>query len=162
MDAALEHLLRVQFRLTGQNDRKWGNSGIQYRSKTGIQWRAYAGPAGVYNNDWMLTGPQFDYWSGDSAHTGQAYSENTPMGIEASRNEIVRQYGNLRARKNLVGTIATTDVIAAALNPEGTWNHFEIIARGPVVMHFINGQLTAVLVESPLSVAGSTVLMPRL
>jgi hypothetical protein len=124
-----------------------GGGGIQYRSRTGIQWRAYAGPAGVYNNDWMLTGPQFDYWSGTSAHTGQAYSENTPMGIEASRNQVVRQYGNDRARKNLVGTIATTDAIAAALNPEGTWNHFEIIARGPVLMHFINGQLTAVLVE---------------
>ena len=95
----------------------------------------------------MLTGPQFDYWSGTSAHTGQAYSENTPMGIEASRNQIVRQFGNVRARKNLVGTIATTDTIAAALNPEGTWNHFEIIARGPVMMHFINGQLTAVLVD---------------
>ena len=25
--------LRLQFRLTGQNDRKWGNSGVQYRSK---------------------------------------------------------------------------------------------------------------------------------
>jgi hypothetical protein len=124
-----------------------GGGGIQYRSKTGIQWRAYAGPAGIYNNDWMLTGPQFDYWSGTSAHTGQAYSENTPMGIEASRNQIVRQFGNVRARKNLVGTIATTDTIAAALNPEGTWNHFEIIARGPVMMHFINGQLTSVLVD---------------
>ena len=124
-----------------------GGGGIQYRSKTGIQWRAYAGPAGIYNNDWMLTGPQFDYWSGTSAHTGQSYSENTPMGIEASRNQIVRQFGNQRARKNLVGTIATTDAIAAAVNPEGTWNHFEIIARGPVVMHFINGQLTSVLVD---------------
>jgi hypothetical protein len=124
-----------------------GGGGIQYRSRTGIQWRAYAGPAGIYNNDWMLTGPQFDYWSGTSAHTGQAYSENTPMGIEASRNQVVRQFGNVRARKNLVGTIATTDTIAAALNPEGTWNHFEIIARGPVMMHFINGQLTSVLVD---------------
>src|SRR5262245_924253 len=124
-----------------------GGGGIQYRSKTGIQWRAYAGPGGIYNNDWMLTGPQFDYWSGTNAHTGQAYSENTPMGIEASRNQIVRQFGNQRARKNLVGTIATTDMIAAALNPEGTWNHFEIIARGPMVLHFINGQLTSVLVD---------------
>ena len=124
-----------------------GGGGIQYRSRTGIQWRAYAGPAGIYNNDWMLTGPQFDYWSGTTAHTGQAYSENTPMGIEASRNQVVRQFGNQRARKNLVGTIATTDAIAAAVNPEGTWNHFEIIARGPVVMHFINGQLTSVLVD---------------
>jgi hypothetical protein len=124
-----------------------GGGGIQYRSRTGIQWRAYAGPAGIYNNDWMLTGPQFDYWSGNNAHTGQAYSENTPMGIEASRNQVVRQFGNVRARKNLVGTIATTDAIAAALNPEGTWNHFEVIARGPVVMHFINGQLTSILVD---------------
>lgn len=124
-----------------------GGGGIQYRSRTGIQWRAYAGPAGVYNNDWMLTGPQMDYWSGTNAHTGQAYSENTPMGIEASRNQVVRQHGNVRARKNLVGTIATTDAIAAALNPEGTWNHFEVVARGPVVMHFINGQLTSILID---------------
>jgi len=124
-----------------------GGGGIQYRSRTGIQWRTYAGPAGVYNNDWMLTGPQMDYWSGTNAHTGQAYSENTPMGIEASRNQVVRQFGNVRARKNLVGTIATTDTIAAALNPEGTWNHFEVVARGPIVMHFINGQLTSVLID---------------
>jgi hypothetical protein len=69
------------------------------------------------------------------------------MGIEASRNQVVRQFGNDRSRKNLVGTIATTDMVAAAVNPEGTWNHFEIIARGPVVMHFINGQLTSILVD---------------
>ena len=25
--------LRLQFRLTGQNDKNWGNSGVQYRSK---------------------------------------------------------------------------------------------------------------------------------
>ncbi|MEO7890006.1 MAG: DUF1080 domain-containing protein [Vicinamibacterales bacterium] len=128
-----------------------GGGGIQYRSRTGIQWRAYAGPAGIYNNDWMLTGPQFDYWSGTNANTGQAYSENTPMGIEASRNQVVLQFGNVRARKDMVGTISTVDAIAAAVNPEGTWNHFEIVARGPVVMHFINGQLTSVLVDDDLA-----------
>src|SRR4051812_11029573 len=69
------------------------------------------------------------------------------MVIEASRNQVVRQFGNHRAGKNLVGTLPPTDMIAAAPNPEGTWTHFEIMARGPVVMHFINGQLTSVLVD---------------
>jgi hypothetical protein len=51
------------------------------------------------------------------------------MGIEASRNQIVRQFGNLRARKNLVGTIATTDTIAAKKTHPSAWRRRSIKNR---------------------------------
>lgn len=38
-----------------------GGSGIQYRSQTGIPWRR-ARPGQTFNLDWMMTGPQADYW----------------------------------------------------------------------------------------------------
>src|SRR5208282_2490670 len=38
-----------------------GGSGIQYRSKTGLEWRRV--PADKQPNlDWMMTGPQADFW----------------------------------------------------------------------------------------------------
>ena len=123
-----------------------GGSGLQYRSVTGIQWRVYAGPGGVYQSKWMVTGPQSDFFAGNHIYNGQAYSENTPMGIEAFRGQVVEQWGNDRSRKNLVGIIGPFDTLASAWNPDG-WNHMEIITRGPVLMHFMNGQLTSLLID---------------
>jgi hypothetical protein len=60
-------------------------TGIQYRSKTNLPWLANINAAVAANNgpvnlDWMTTGPQADFWP-SQVHTGQAYSENTPMRI---------------------------------------------------------------------------------
>ena len=60
-----------------------GGSGIQYRSKTGLPWLANIAPAvtanvGPVNLNWMMTGPQADFWP-SRVYTGQFYSENTPM-----------------------------------------------------------------------------------
>jgi hypothetical protein len=93
----------------------------------------------------MPTGLQFDYWSGTTAHTGQAWLGEHPDGDRGPTKSDCASSA-ISGPQNPVG-IATTDAIAAALNPEAIWNHFEIIARGPGVMHFINGQLTSVLVD---------------
>jgi hypothetical protein len=71
-----------------------GGSGIQYRSKTGLPWRRPTPPGKAPPNlDWMMTGPQADFWFPVSPHqaqwTGQFYSENTPLGILAWRGEVV-------------------------------------------------------------------------
>jgi hypothetical protein len=70
-----------------------GGSGIQYRSQTGIPWRRQHPGDEHPNLDWMMTGPQADFWSPAfpiaSEWTGQFYSENTPMGILAWRGQVV-------------------------------------------------------------------------
>ena len=61
-----------------------GGSGLQYRSRTGLPWLANI-PANVtafngpVNLDWMMTGPQADFWP-SRVYTGQFCSENTPSG----------------------------------------------------------------------------------
>ena len=50
-----------------------------------------------------------------------------------------------RAAYKLVGTSAT-DHAARRLNVNG-WNQYHIIARGPVLMQLINGQLMAVAID---------------
>ena len=66
-----------------------GGSGLQYRSRSGIPWRrGVAANLGPVNLAWMLTGPQADFWP-SQIYSGQFYSENTPMGIEAYRGQVV-------------------------------------------------------------------------
>ena len=74
-----------------------GGSGIQYRSQTGLPWLANIAPAvaanvGPVNLNWMMTGPQADFWP-SRVFTGQFYSENTPMRILAWRGQVVEGFG---------------------------------------------------------------------
>ena len=84
-----------------------GGSGLQYRSRTGLPWLANI-PANVtafngpVNLDWMMTGPQADFWP-SRVYTGQFYSENTPMRILAWRGQVVEGFGE--RSKRLMGTI---------------------------------------------------------
>ncbi|WP_263353057.1 3-keto-disaccharide hydrolase [Acidicapsa acidisoli] len=124
-----------------------GGSGIQYRSQTGITWRR--APADQQPNlDWMMTGPQADFWSPAfpiaSEWTGQFYSENTPLGILAWRGQVVdsspgkdsRLVGNIGDRTPLGGYVKVND-----------WNQYLIMARGGTFIHILNGQLMAVYVD---------------
>ena len=124
-----------------------GGSGIQYRSKTGLTWRR--APADKQPNlDWMMTGPQADFWypafPTASDWTGQFYSENTPLGILAWRGEVVesapekhpRLIGNIGDRPALGGYVKVND-----------WNQYMVIARGGTFLHILNGQLMAVYID---------------
>ena len=125
-----------------------GGSGIQYRSQTGIPWRRTRPGDAQPNLDWMMTGPQADFWfpvrPSSFVFTGQFYSENTPMGILAWRGQVVemapgktqRLMGNVGDRSALGGYIRIND-----------WNQYLIMARGGVFLHVINGQLMAVFVD---------------
>ena len=73
-----------------------GGSGIQYRSKTGLPWLANIAPnvtanVGPVNLNWMMTGPQADFWPNSPYWTGQVYSENTPMRVMAWRGQVVER-----------------------------------------------------------------------
>lgn len=126
-----------------------GGGGIQYRSQTGIPWTRKV-PAGLpaYNIAWLMTGPQADFWfpvrPQAATYTGQWYSENTMQGILAWRGQVTealpgkanRLVGNIGDRQALGGYVKVND-----------WNDYEIIARGGVMMHIMNGQLMAVLID---------------
>lgn len=130
---------------------KGGGGGIQYRSHTGTPWTrpqpAGAGPNGTPTK-WLLTGPQADFWFpvGKAAqqHTGQWYSENTMQGILAYRGQVTqalpsdgnRLVANIGDRQALGGYVRTNE-----------WNDYEIIARGGVMMHIMNGQLMAIFID---------------
>jgi hypothetical protein len=129
-----------------------GGSGIQYRSKTGLPWKPRSGQVNP-NLDWMMTGPQADFWfpvSPDTAEwTGQFYSENTPMGIVAWRGQVVESAP--QDHPKLLGNIGDRNALGGYVRVNG-WNQYLIMARGGTFIHIINGQLMAVYVDDdPMS-----------
>lgn len=126
-----------------------GGSGIQYRSQTGLPWIRPLHPGQKPPNlNWMMTGPQADFWfpvnPKHAQYTGQFYSENTPLGIVAWRGEVVESEPGKRAR--LIGTLGNRQALGGYVKTNA-WNQYEIIARGGVMMHIINGHLMAVLID---------------
>jgi len=126
-----------------------GGSGIQYRSKTGLPWLANIAPnvtanVGPVNLNWMMTGPQADFWPNSPYWTGQVYSENTPMRVMAWRGQVVETSG--AGQKRLMGSIADRDALGKLVRMND-WNQYIVIARGGTLIHVVNGQVMAVLVD---------------
>ncbi len=126
-----------------------GGSGFQYRSKTGIPWLAnipdnVTANVGPVNLNWMMTGPQADFWPSAPYWTGQFYSENTPMRIQAWRGQVVEGAGF--GTKRLMGDIGDRDALGKLVRMND-WNEYTVIARGGTLMHILNGQLMAVMVD---------------
>ena len=125
-----------------------GGSGIQYRSQTGLPWRRAKPGDPPLNLNWMMTGPQADYWFPVNPHvfvwTGQFYSENTPLGILAWRGQVVQSVPGHAQR--LIGNIGDRDALGGYVKIND-WNQYLIMARGGTFIHVINGQLMAVYVD---------------
>ncbi|MCP1470834.1 hypothetical protein J3E64_002527 [Sphingobium sp. OAS761] len=136
-----------------------GGSGIQYRSRTGLPWINPVPGAPPPKLRWMMTGPQADFWPaktfGRDLFSGQVYMENDLARVTSWRGQVTRR--SAAAGPELVGTIAESSKLALEIRPDD-WNEYEIIARGPVVLHFLNGRLMSASVfddpESPDNRAG--------
>ena len=140
---AKDFTLKFEIKVEGK-----GGSGFQYRSQTGIPWLAPISPAvisntGPVNLDWMMTGPQADFWP-SQIYTGQFYSENTPMRIIAWRGQVVESFG--ASKKVLMGNIGDRKALGELVKTND-WNQYTVIARGGTFIHIVNGQLMAVLVD---------------
>ncbi len=128
---------------------KGGGGGIQYRSVTGVPWTRRQ-PAGQppYDLKFMMTGPQADFWFPVSArsasYSGQWYSENTMQGILAYRGQVTQALPGQGNR--LVANIGDKQALGGFVKVN-EWNDYEIIARGGVMMHIMNGQLMAVFID---------------
>jgi Domain of Unknown Function (DUF1080) len=140
---AKDFTLKFEIKVEGD-----GGSGIQYRSQTGLPWLANISPAvtanvGPVNLNWMMTGPQADFWP-SRVYTGQFYSENTPMRILAWRGQVVEGFGG--RSKTLMGTIADRTALGKVVTMND-WNQYVVIARGGTFVHIVNGQLMAVMID---------------
>ena len=127
---------------------KGGGSGIQYRSKVGFPWIYPRAGQPAPNLAWMMTGPQADFWypvdPHSFAYTGQFYSENTELGIQAWRGQVAMAVPGKKPR--LLGNIGSRDALGGYVRIND-WNQYEVIARGGVFIHIINGQLMAVYID---------------
>ena len=126
-----------------------GGSGIQYRSRTGLPWLANI-PAdrdrvnvGPVNLNWMMTGPQADFWP-SRVYTGQFYSENTPMRILAWRGQVVEGFGD---EEQTADGHDRRSRGARQRRQQNDWNQYVVIARGGTFLHIVNGQLMAVMID---------------
>ena len=126
--------LKVEFRLNGTN------SGIQYRSTE------------LPNvGKWVLKGYQADIDFG-GLYTGNVHDERgrgpgDGHAVLSRRGQVTRIVEGPKYK--VVGTIGDPTLLRGVLNVNN-WNRYHIIARGPVLMQFINEQLMAgALDEAP-------------
>ena len=127
---------------------KGGGSGIQYRS-TGFSPEKMTGKTDPGRDPrWAMAGPQADFWSPASPqatqYSGQLYSQNDYRGIIVWRGQVVQSLAGKIPQ--LVGVIGDRGKLGAFVK-DGDWNQYTIMARGGVILHILNGQLMAVLVD---------------
>jgi hypothetical protein len=121
--------LKAEYRITAT-----GNSGINYRS-------AVVPDAVTPTNKFAMRGCQFDI-DGRNNYTGQNYEEKGRLFL-ALRGQVTHVVGTQKPivtasvgdAKDLVGFI-TTD-----------FNPVHIIARGNVLMHYLNGHLMSMVID---------------
>ncbi len=108
--------LRLLYRITG------GNSGVQYRSKD--------------YGDFVVGGYQADFEAG-TTYSGIQYEEKG-RGILANRGERIEITAD--GKRAAGDPIGKTEELQNVIKP-GDWNEYHIVAQGPKLSHFINGQL---------------------
>lgn len=124
--------LKVEFRMNGTN------SGIQYRSSELPDI-----------GKWVLKGYQADM-DFTEGYVGNVHEERgrAPTGgghvVLSKRGQVTRVVDGPKYK--VVGTIADNTLLRGVMNVNG-WNQYHIIARGPVLMQLINGQLMAVALD---------------
>jgi Domain of Unknown Function (DUF1080) len=144
--------LRASFKLTGQNDKTFANSGVQYRSHV-VDPASFV--VGGYQMDMDLAGK----------YVGMLYEEKG-RGILMQPGQTIRvgtmAENEKKAPVEVVATTAKPEEILAAYKI-GEWNELTIIARGNHLQHFLNGKLTADVTDNdPAKSAASGVLALQL
>lgn len=117
--------LKLEFRMNGTN------SGVQYRSTELPDV-----------GKWVLKGYQADM-DFTQNYLGNVHDERG-RGVLSRRGEVTRIVDGPRFK--VVGTIAEGTLLRGVMNVTG-WNQYHIIARGPVLLQLINGQLMSVAID---------------
>lgn len=117
------------FELTAQFKIEGGNSGIQYRSKL------------IDDQKFVVGGYQADIDFGNR-YAGILYEEKG-RGILAQRGQkvTIKENGEKQAT-----SFGDATALAAGIHP-GQWNDFRVVADGNHLQHFINGTMTAEVID---------------
>jgi hypothetical protein len=124
--------LKVDFRMNA------ANSGIQYRSTEMPTI-----------GKWVLKGYQADI-DFTQGFLGNVHDERgrAPTGdghvVLSRRGQVTRVAEGPKYK--VIGAIGDATLLRGVMNVNG-WNQYHIVARGPVLMQFINGQLMAVAID---------------
>lgn len=117
--------LKLEFRMNGSN------SGVQYRSTELPDV-----------GKWVLKGYQADM-DFTQNYLGNVHDERG-RGVLSRRGEVTRITGGPKFK--VMGSIADSTLLRGAMNVNG-WNHYHIIARGPVLLQLMNRQLVSVAID---------------
>jgi hypothetical protein len=121
--------LKLDFRITAA-----GNSGINYRS-------AVVPDPVTPDNQFAMRGYQFDI-DGRNNYTGQNYEEKGRLFL-AMRGQVTRVLGT--QKPVVVASVGDAKELAAFITAD--FNAVHIIARGNVVMHYLNGHLMSMVID---------------
>ena len=146
--------LRATFRLTGQNDKSWGNSGIQYRSKV-VDAAAFvvAGYQADIDSPFKYTGMLYEEKGrGILMNTGEKIRIGaTTMVPDTKKKDAMKKQ---TAVEKLPGATPTADIAAAY--KLGDWNELVILAEGNHVRHILNGVVTADITDTDATLAAKS------
>ena len=141
--------LRWSYRIIPGDDKGFGNSGVQYRSKI------------VKPEYWVVSGYQADFEAGKT-YSGILYEEKA-RGILAQRGQktVIKEVDG-KTKVEVVGSVGDSAEIQNAIKKED-WNDYVVIAKGNHLQHFINGKQTVdVTDEQEANAAKSGVLALQL
>jgi hypothetical protein len=128
---ASDFTLTLKYKMTPGDDKKYTNSGIQYRSKV------------IDAAKFIVGGYQADFEYGD-IYSGILYEEKG-RGILAQRGQqVVLKQGEKpeKPKIEVTGTTGDSKEMQTAINKDD-WNEYKIVAQGNRVQQYINGKLTA-------------------
>jgi len=121
--------LKVDYRITSL-----GNSGVNYRS-------AVVPDPVTPDNRFAMRGYQFDI-DGRNNYTGQNYEEKGRLFL-ALRGQVTHVLGT---RKPIaMASLGDPKELASLITTD--WNPVHIIARGNVLMHYLNGHLLSMVID---------------
>ena len=121
--------LKVDYRITAT-----GNSGVNYRSEV-VPDRVTPG------NQFAMRGYQFDI-DGRNNYTGQNYEEKGRLFLTL-RGEVTHVLGT--QKPIVVASVGDGKELAGLITTD--FNAVHVIARGNVLMHFLNGRLMSMVID---------------
>jgi len=148
--------LRLKFRLTAQNAKGWGNSGVQYRSRViDADKFVVGGYQADIDSPFRYTGMLYEERGrGILMNPGQKVRVGPAEAAAAATADAKKGKGKAgpRPKIDVLGTPTTAEQIQAALKM-GDWNELRIVANGNQLQHFVNGVLTADVTDADPAVA---------
>ena len=142
--------LVLQFKMTPGDDKKYVNSGVQFRSKV-------VDPA-----KFVVAGYQADFEYGPK-YSGILYEEKG-RGILAERGQKVKITQGEDPKKpkiEVVGETGRSEEIEAGIKKDD-WNELKILVKGNHIQQFINGKLTVDVTDETAEGAKKGVLALQL